>query len=260
MWVAAITIAWLAEAVGSGSIPVRLLLFGATLTVEILAFVAALSGRRALARKDRSRAAFSAISLGLGLRLIAEVRLLLLYLEAVPSFVLDDPMLWNIYFFGLRYLYTVADLALLVGFLRTLLALGSTGLGFRARTRDLLLASLLVALPVAVHALQVAFTAGTVDPNIFTFRLLAASVGALVSGVCVVLASAALQMGGGAWAWIWGAAAVGGIARALAFVAAAAAPLIGGTSGILIEQSLLWTFACAWLLAMALHRRLLRAR
>lgn len=258
LWAAAIALAWIAFSAALSSGQARLGLFVATLAVELAALAVALAGRRALARDDPSRAAFSAISLGLALRVVAEARLLLLYLDAVPSFIRADPTLWTLYFFGLRYLYAAADLALLAGFLRTLRGLRSTGLDFRTRPRDLLAALLLVPLPVAVHALQVALAQGPVDPDILTFRLIAASVGALVSGVCVVLASAAVQMGGGAWAWIWGAAAAGGIARALAFVAAAAGPVTG--AAIVIEQSLLWTFACAWLLATSLHLRLVRER
>jgi thiosulfate reductase cytochrome b subunit len=80
----------------------------------------------------------------------------------------------------------------------------------------------------------------------------------LVSGVCVVLASPALQMGGGAWAWIWGAAAAAGIARGLAFAAAAVAPSF--PMMLVLEQALLWTFACGWLLATSLHLRLVTRR
>lgn len=252
LWAAVIALAAVAAVQGAPDASrVRLGLFFATLAVEVLALVTALVGRRALAPDDPSRAAFTAVAIGFALRLGAELRLSLLYIDAVPAFIREGEALWALYFFGLRYLYTAADLALLVGFLRVLRGLRSTGLGFPTRRRDLLLALLLVPLPLAVYALQVVLTHGPVDPNIFTFRLISASVGALVSGVCIILASTAVQMGGGAWAWIWGAAAAAGIARALAFVAAA------GTA-IVLEQGLLWTFACAWLLATTLHWRLVR--
>jgi len=159
-----------------------------------------------------------------------------------------------VFFYGLRYLYTAADLALLVGLVRTLGGLRSTGLGFRLRRRDVTGLLLLVPLPLVVYLLQAIVQSGPVDPNIFLFRVIGTSVGAVVTGVCVALASAALQMGGGAWPWIWGVAAAAGIARALAFVAAAAAPAVPHAA--VLEQSLLWTFACGWLLAALLHRRL----
>lgn len=235
--------------------PIRLALFLATLAAQVAALGGALLGRAALDREDPSRRAFTAIGLGLGLRLFAELRLLTLYLGVVPEFIRADPDLAYFYVQGLRYLYAAADLAFLGGFVVALRSLASTGLEFRMRARDLGVVALLVPLPFAVYFLH-ALTGGSPDPNLATFRLVGATVDATVTAVCVALASAALQMGGGAWAWIWGAAAVGGIARALAFVAAAAAPLV--PVGILIEQSLLWTFACAWLLATALHLRLVR--
>ncbi len=69
---------------------------------------------------------------------------------------------------------------------------------------------LIIPLPLAVYALQAQVDPVPSDHGIITFRLLAASVGALVGGYCVVLAGAALQMGG-TWAWIWGAAGVYGV-------------------------------------------------
>jgi hypothetical protein len=252
-WVLVLAGAWVVDA-GAG-VAARLGLFVATLVVEVAAVATALAGRGALTPEDPGRAALSAIALGLSLRTIAEVRLLLMYLEAVPSFIRDDATLWPLFFYGLRYLYAAADVALLVGLVRTLRGLRSTGLGFKLRRRDGLVLALLVPLPLVVYVLQAVVQTGPVDPNIFLFRVIGTTVGAVVTGVCVALASAALQMGGGAWPWIWGAAATAGIARAFAFVAAAAAPAVPYAG--LIEQSLLWTFACGWLLAVALHRRLL---
>lgn len=232
----------------------RLILFMATLAVEVAAVYMAFAGRAQLARDDPGRRVWMLIGLGLLLRLIAEMRLATLYLDIVPNFVTDDEWAWAVYFFGLRYLYTVADLALLAALLATRRALLSTGLDFHLRPRDALVLVLLPPLPVTVYLLQSVFLTATTDPGLHTFRIISASVGALVSGVCVVLASPALQMGGGAWAWIWGAAAVAGIARALAFAAAAVSPTFSGV--VVLEQALLWTFACGWLLATVLHLRL----
>jgi hypothetical protein len=194
----------------------------------------------------------------LGLRLLAEIRLATLYLAVVPAFVADDPLLWNIYFYGLRYLYALSDLALLPGLLAIRRGLQSTGLDFHLRPRDALVLVLLPPLPVTVYLLQSALVSTSLDTGIHTFRLVGASIGMLVSGVCVVLASPALQMGGGAWAWIWGAAAAAGVARGLAFAAAALVPSF--PLMLVIEQALLWTFACGWLLATSLHLRLITGR
>ena len=232
----------------------RLSLFLATLAVEAFAVYIAFAGRAQLARDDPGRRVWRWIGLGLGMRLIAELRLATLYLDIVPDFITDNAWVWAVYFFGLRYLYTLADLALLAALLATRRALLSTGLDFHLRPRDALVLVLLPPLPVTVYLLQSVFLSASTDPGLHSFRIVSASVGALVSGVCVVLASPALQMGGGAWAWIWGAAAVAGIARALAFAAAAVAPTF--SNALVLEQALLWTFACGWLLATVLHLRL----
>lgn len=256
-WVLGLAATWAAWQFQPDQSPIRLGLFLATLAAQAAALIAALLGRRALGPADPSRRAMTAIALGLGLRLLAELRLLSFYLALVPEFIRTDPTLETLYVHVLRYLYTAADLAFLAAFLATLRGLTSTGLEFRMRPRDGLVVALLVPLPFAVYALQAALAAEPPDAPIVTFRLIGAAVGAAVTALCVALASAALQMGGGAWPWIWGAAALAGIARSLAFVAAAAAPAIPG--GMLVEQSLLWTFACAWLLATGLHLRLVRA-
>ncbi len=237
-----------------GSQRLRLSLFLATLVVEMLAVGVAFAGRARLSRDDPGRRAWTWIAVGLLLRLLAELRLATLYLDAVPGFISGNDRIWAVYFFVLRYLYTLADLALLTGLLAIRRDLLSTGLDFRLRPRDALLLVVLPPLPVTVYLLQSVFLTAPVDPGLHTFRLVSASVGAVVSGVCVVLASPALQMGGGAWAWIWGAAAAAGIARALAFAFAAVAPT--WSDAILIEQILLWSFACLWLMATMMHLRL----
>ena len=236
----------------------RLNLFLATLVVELAGVAVAFAGRARLAPGDPGRGIWTWIGVGLLLRLLAELRLASLYLSIVPGFIRDDPLLWDIYFLGLRYLYTASDLALLPALLRARRDLQSTGLDFHLRPRDALLLVVLPPLPVTVYLLQSALFAGAVDPGIHTFRLVGASIGAIVSGVCVVLASPALQMGGGAWSWIWGAAAAVGVARALAFACAAVAPTFH--VALYVEQALLWSFACGWLLATALHLRLVAPR
>ncbi|MBK9757635.1 MAG: hypothetical protein IPO88_29840 [Nannocystis sp.] len=252
LWAGGLTLVAIGWAVGVG--PLRLSLFVATVVVELAAVVVAFAGRARLSREDPGRRAWTWIGAGLGLRLLAELRLATLYLDAVPGFISGDDRLWAVYFFGLRYLYTLADLALLTGLLAIRRDLLSTGLGFHLRPRDALLLVVLPPLPVTVYLLQSVFLTAPVDAGLHSFRLVSATVGAVVSGVCVVLASPALQMGGGAWAWIWGAAAAAGIARALAFAFAAIAPT--WADAIFIEQGLLWTFACFWLLATTLHLRL----
>lgn len=256
VWAVGLVYTGLGHLVGVGHL--RLTLFLATLVVELAVVIAAFAGRARLAPDEPARRTWTWIGVGMSLRLVAELRLTTLYLDVVPEFVTATPWVWIVYFFGLRYLYTVADLALLAALLATRRALLSTGLDFQLRPRDALVLVLLPPLPVTVYLLQSVFLTIAVDPGLHSFRIVSASIGALVSGVCVVLASPALQMGGGAWAWIWGAAAAAGIARALAFAAAGVAPTF--PVAILFEQALLWSFACGWLLATMLHLRLVSPR
>jgi len=256
LWVGGLVLTAFATLVGVGG--TRLYLFLATLTVEIAAVVVAFRGRRQLAPGDPGRRAWTWIGVALALRLLAELRLATLYLSIVPDFILGNPLLWDIYLLGLRYLYALSDLALLPALLAIRRGLQSTGLNFHLRPRDALVLVLLPPLPVTVYLLQSAIVTGSGDVGIHTFRLVGASIGMVISGVCVVLASPALQMGGGAWAWIWGAAAAAGIARGLSFAAAAVAPSF--TMMVVVEQALLWTFACGWLLATSLHLRLVTPR
>ena len=249
-WAGVLTITTLGYLLDAPAI--RLTLFMATLAVEVAAVYMALAGRAALARDDPGRRVWLWIGLGLAMRLVAEMRLATLYFDIVPELVTGNAWAWAAYFFGLRYLYTAADLALLMALLATRRALLSTGLDFHLRPREAALLVLLPPLPVTVYLLQSVFLSAPADPGLYTFRIISAGVGALVSGVCVVLVSPALQMGGGAWAWIWGAAAAAGIARALAFVAAAVTPSF--VDATVVEQALLWTFACGWLMATTLHR------
>lgn len=255
VWLGVLVMSAIALALGATNM--RLLLFFATVLAEVAAMVIAFVGRARLGRDEPGRRVWTWIGVGFALRVIAELRLTTLYLAIVPAFIKSNEWLWAIYFLGLRYLYTLADLALLAALLTTRRALLSTGLDFHLRSRDALWLVLLPPLPLTVYLLQSVFVSAT-DPGLHTFRIISASVGALVSGVCVVLVSPALQMGGGAWAWIWGAAAIAGIARALAFAASAMTasfPIL-----VMLEQGLLWTFACGWLLATTLHLRLISPR
>ncbi len=236
-------------------VEVRLWLFLATLAVELAAVAIAFMGRARLASDDPGRRVWTWIGVGLGLRAIAELRLTTLYLAVVPDIIRTTEWAWAIYFFGLRYFYTLSDIALLFALLGTRRGLLSTGLDFHLRPRDALVLVLLPPLPVTVYLLQSVFLPIDLDPGLHTFRIIGATVGAVVSGACVVLASPALQMGGGAWAWIWGAAAAAGIARGLAFAAAAVSPSFPDV--VVLEQMLLWTFACGWLLTTTMHLKLI---
>lgn len=247
-------------AVVAGAVPrdVRLALFAATVAVELGALVLALRGRAHLQPTDDSRLTWTLLAAALATRLLAEVRVGLFYLDAVPAFIADSPALSDLFLLVLRYLYTLADLLLLAGLWTARRSLDRSGLGLPLRRRDLGVVVLLAPLPVVTWAAQTAVQGGPSDPGIFTFRVVSVIVGSIVSVLCLGLVSVSLQMGGGVLAWIWGSLAVAGIARVLAFVAASGLTALAWPTAMVVEQGLLWTFACAWLLAAGLHWRLVR--
>ncbi|MBL9106941.1 MAG: hypothetical protein JNL82_38930 [Myxococcales bacterium] len=247
-----------AVSLGVGLNEVRLALFAATLLVEILALVFVLRGRAHLQPSDEGRRTWTLLAAALTARLLAELRVGLLYLDAVPGFIADRPALMNLFVYVLRYLYTLADLLLLAGLWTARRSFDRSGLGYPLRRRDLGALALLAPLPLLVWLAQDAMQVSA-DPGIFTFRLVSVVVGSVVSALCLGLASTSLQMGGGVLAWIWGGLATAGIARVFAFVAASGLQALGWASVSVVEQGFLWTFACAWLLAAGLHWRLCRA-
>lgn len=244
---------------GAAAHHVRLGLFAATLAVEVAALVLALRGRAHLQTSDEGRFTWTLLAAALVTRLLAELRVGLLYLDAVPDFIEASPALMGFYVLVLRYIYTVADLLLLTALWTARRSFERSGLGYPLRPRDLGVLVLLAPLPVLVWAAQTAVQASPSDPGILTFRVVSVVVGSIVSALCLGLMSMTLQMGGGVLGWIWGALAVAGIARVFAFVAASGLQALGWASATVVEQGFLWTFACAWLLAAGLHWRLVRS-
>jgi hypothetical protein len=238
---------------------IRLGLFAATVAVEIAALALVLRGRGHLQPTDEARWTWTLVAAALGTRLLAELRVGLLYLDAVPGFIADSEPLRVVYLLVLRYLFTASDLLLLVALWTARRSFERSGLGYPLRPRDLGVLVLLAPLPVLTWAAQAALQLSPSDPGISTFRVISVVVGAVVSAMGLGLVSLTLQMGGGVLAWIWGSLAVAGIARVFAFVAASGLQALGVASAMVVEQSLLWTFACAWLLAAGLHWRLVRA-
>ena len=101
-----------AVSLGVGPNEARLALFAATLVVEILALVFVLRGRAHLQPSDEGRRTWTLLAAALSARLLAELRVGLLYLDAVPGFIADRPALMDLFVYVLRYLYTLADLLL----------------------------------------------------------------------------------------------------------------------------------------------------
>lgn len=231
----------------------KLGLFVATLALECVVVAAVVRVRGRFDAEDEARRPWSLIALGLGARLVAEVRLATLYFHAVPEFVRARPDLDAFYLQVLRYLYTLGDLLIAGGLVMTLRAFASLGIGLHLRWRGWLTIGALGCLPVLHFFVQRRAWAGVVmeDPGILTFRVVSVVSSALVGGLSLGLWAVSRQMGGGALAWVWGAAATAGLARALGFLVGAWAR--GDPWAAVVDQALLWTFACGWLMAAALR-------
>jgi hypothetical protein len=236
----------------------RLGLFLATLGATAVVLLAILAVRARLDAGDEARRPWTWIAVGLTARLIAELRLATLYFHSIPDFISADPALHFIYLQALRYLYVLADLLIAGALLITLRALASLGLGLYLRRRAWLIIAALALLPIVQIVVQDQLWSGDhpADPGILAFRVISVGSSALVGGLSFALAALTRQMGGGALAWVWGLAAVAGISKALAFLASAFAK--GSLYAGLLDQSFLWTFAAAWLLAAAIYAGLIR--
>lgn len=258
LWLAGLCLTGAAVTTGLEQRSVRLGLFAATLTAEFAAVLLVLRGRAHLRPSDDARRIWTLLAAALSLRLLAELRVGLFYLDAVPEAITARPLLRDLFVMGLRYLYTLGDLLLLAGLWLARRSFDRSGLGYPLRPRDLAVLGVLAPLPVLTWAAQTGIVADPADPGIYAFRVISVVVGSLGVALGFGLLSTALQMGGGVLAWIWGGLAVAGIARVLAFVAASGLQALALPVGIVVEQGLPWTFACAWLLAAGLHWRLVR--
>ena len=92
-------------------------------------------------------------------------------------------------------------------------------------------------------------TLGTADGYVRTFRLVAVTVGAAIVSVCIVVRRYASQMGGGAVARVWNMVVIAGVARDGSFLALALIAVWSKPAATFVEQYLLWTFSCCWLIA-----------
>ncbi|MEZ4453768.1 MAG: hypothetical protein R3B09_30210 [Nannocystaceae bacterium] len=235
-------------------------LFVLTLVLEIGVVALVFAVRRRLGPDDEARRPWTWIGLGLGARVLAELRLFTLYFHCVPGFIADRPALNDLYIYWLRYFYVAADLLIagaLIALIRSILGLR---LGLRLGVAAPIAGALVVALPIAQLLLQRWAYAGVVfvDAGILPFRVISVLTASLVGGLSLALARLAQQMGGGRLALVWRAAAVAGLAKALAFLVG---PILHGSGwGGLLDQIFLWTFTGAWWLATLTYRDLVQRR
>jgi len=239
-------------------------LFLATLGVELAALGLAFAVRARFQPSEPNRRIWTLFAVFLVVRLLAQLRLASLYFDLVPGFVTGSPALFLFYTAGLRYLYTLSDLAFAAALGVAIHAWRATGLPFRVLGRDFALMALVGGLAVATWALAGNLTflseefRNVAARQMQIFRLVAVSLGTLVACLCLAVRRFAVQMGGGALAGVWSAVVVAGIAHAASFLALGALSQRWQTGAEFFEQLCLFVFAASFLLAILRQRELTR--
>ncbi|MCI0489341.1 MAG: hypothetical protein L0229_22340 [Blastocatellia bacterium] len=242
----------------SASNQLTLVLFGATVLVEVLALFRAVSARKLFSSSDLGYITWTLIAAFLVIRLIAEARLVTLNFNLAPKYVEDSSEWIFFYVIVLRYLYTLSDLLFVGALAATIRAYKSTGLKFGLMGRDYLYILLLWTMPVLAFVFKDnLFYSHLGDSYITTYRLVAVTVGTLIASLCIVVRRYASQMGGGAIARVWNMVVSAGIARTASFVALALMTNWWRPGALFFEQYLLWIFACCWLMAAIYQQQVL---
>ncbi|MFL6278261.1 MAG: hypothetical protein ACJ74G_24010 [Blastocatellia bacterium] len=241
---------------------VTLTLFAATVLVEVFAVAQFVRARRAFAAGDPGYVTWTLIVVFMTVRLVAEARLLTLSFNLLPEYHEGASAALFFYIVVLRYLYTASDVLFVGALLTTIRSYKSTGLPFKLLPIDYFYVVALCALPVVTFIFRgnlIRAAIANPDGYMMVYRLVAVSVGAVIASLCIVVRRYASQMGGGAVARVWNMVVVAGVARDGSFLALA---LLSGWSkpaATFVEQYLLWTFACCWLMA-ALYQGAIFAR
>jgi hypothetical protein len=241
---------------------VTMTLFAATVLVELFALAQFVRVRRAFAAGDPGYMTWTLIVTFMIVRLVAEARLLTLTYNLAPEYHEGSSSAMFFYIVVLRYLYTVSDLLFIGALFTTIRSYKSTGLPFKLLPVDYVYMLAMWTLPAVTFIFRdnlIQAAIANPDGYMMVYRLVAVTVGAVIASVCIVVRRYASQMGGGAVARVWNMVVVAGVARDGSFLALA---LISGWSkpaATFVEQYLLWTFSCCWLMA-ALYQAAVFAR
>jgi hypothetical protein len=229
-----------------------LILFIATILVEVFALTQFVRARRAFSTGDPGYLTWTLIVAFMVVRLIAEARLLTLNVNMVPQYQEGASALLFFYIIVLRYLYTVSDLLFIGALFTTIRSYKNTGLPFNLVAQDYFYIFALWMLPVVTYTFRANLIESSVTGNdgyIATYRLIAVTVGAVIASLCIVVRRYALQMGGGAIAQVWNTVVIAGVVRDGSFLALALISIWSKTAAGFVEQYLLWIFAGCWMLA-----------
>ena len=243
---------------------ITLVLFGATVLVEVFALTRVFSARKLFSPEDSGYLTWTLIAAFLTVRLLGETRLATISFQLVPRYSEGASTGLFVYIIVFRYLYTLSDALFIAALMTTIRAYKSTGLKFEMIKRDYLYIALVWTMPIVTFIFRenliYSNTAGS-DRYIAFFRLITVTVGALIATLCLVVRRYAAQMGGGAVARVWNTVVFAGIARDASFVVLALMLGWWRSGAAFTEQYLLWIFACCWLLAALYQEEVLpRAR
>jgi hypothetical protein len=232
--------------------PLTLVLFIATILVEVVALTQLVWARRTFAAGDPGYLTWTLIVTFMIVRLIGEARLLSLNVGIVPQYQEGSSVLLFVYIIVFRYLYTVSDILFIAALFTTIRSYKSTGLPFNLVAPDYFYIAAMWMLPIITYIFRANLIESSVSGNggyIATYRLVAVTVGAAIATLCIVVRRYALQMGGGAVAQVWNVVVIAGVVRDGSFLALALISIWSKAAAGFVEQYLLWIFAGCWLLA-----------
>ena len=234
-----------------------MVLFGATVLIEVVALAEFVRVRRAFARGDAGYLTWTLTIAFMTVRLVAEARLLTLTYGLVPEYKYGASAGLYVYIIVLRYLYTASDVLFIAALVTTIRSYKSTGLPFKIQAVDYFYILALCALPALTFVFRANLIQAAIanpDSYMMIYRLVAVSIGAVIASLCIVVRRFSSQMGGGAVARVWNMVVVAGVARDGSFLALALLSSLSKAVATFVEQYLLAVFAVCWLLA-ALYQR-----
>jgi hypothetical protein len=213
--------------------------------------VQATRARLTFAPGDPGRRTWGLIAAFLGVRALAELRYLPIFLGVVPAYHEDAAFSTYVYVVGLRYLFTLSDLLLIWGLVTAVRTYRSVGLEFHLETKDYVYVALVAAMGLAAALVG----AEGVDEHLARYRVVGSTLAAVIGALTIVMGRYGQLLGGGALARVWNAVVLACTARVAAFFfAMMVSRVAAGPVADFVEQCLLWGFACWWLMA-ALHQR-----
>ncbi len=245
-----------AVAFGSGHAgTVNDLFFILTALLEVAALVQATRARLTFAPGDPGRRTWALIAAFLGVRALAELRYVPIFLGLVPGYTEGASSFVYFYVVGLRYLFTLSDVLLIWGLVTAVRTYRGVGLEFHLESKDYVYIA-----AVCGMALTTALVSAVgIDPHLARYRMVGSTLAAVIGALTIVMGRYGQLLGGGALGRVWNAVVWACTARVASFFFATLVSRVApGPVADFAEQCLLWGFACWWLLAALNQLDLLR--